>query len=36
MAKKKVDELEKAANVKLDDSFFAPAPAAPPTLGAVK
>ena len=36
MAKKKVDDLQKAANVKLDDGFFGAPPAAPPTLGAVK
>jgi len=34
MAKKKIDDLTKSANVKLDDGFFGPAPmaAGPPTL----
>lgn len=36
MAKKKVEELQKAANVKLDDSFFGAPAAAPPTLSNVK
>jgi parvulin-like peptidyl-prolyl isomerase len=35
-AKKSIDDLQKKANVTLDDDFFGPKPAAPPTLGSAK